>query len=58
MSKIFIEVINPKGVQVTIDEERWPELSRKGYKRAGDSYIGSKEKKEEENEYLEVEKYD
>lgn len=49
---IYIEVVNPKGLQVTIDESRWIELSKKGYKKIGGI---SKFDLIEDEEYLVVE---
>lgn len=47
MSKNYIWVINPKGLRVEIDEDRWSELSKKGFYKVGASY---KEPGKTENE--------
>jgi len=52
MSHIYIEVVNPKGLQVTIDESRWIELSKKGYKKIGGT---AESRTVEGEEYLAVE---
>ncbi len=35
MNKSWIRLINPKGKIVEVDEDRWPELSKKGYVKLG-----------------------
>jgi len=53
MSHIYIEVVNPKGLQVTIDESRWTELSKKGYQKVGNSF--TQPHIVEDGEFLDVE---
>lgn len=53
MSKVFINVINPKGIEIEIDESRWLELSKKGYRKVGTTYTHPNVT--EDTEFLEVE---
>jgi len=53
MRNNYIEVINPKGIQITIDEARWPELSKKGYQKIGNSFV--EPQVVEDGEFLECE---